>query len=171
MSFLDLDLDLEDDLALPQKEDSSSTVDIVVAAVAVEFERDENFMRLPSAVVVVWVIVEDRLAVVLDRLWPLIEPPKKSPFEDVGRVLNKLRDIASSPNICALERTLNVGVEGAELLPVRNLNRPNWCTCKMSSVYAAAQIASHTHSFVQCVLELLLIELYHPRFHHPDPWT
>jgi hypothetical protein len=126
MSFLDLDLDLEDDLALPQKEDSSSTVDIVVAAVAVEFERDENFMRLPSAVVVVWVIVEDRLAVVLDRLWPLIEPPKKSPFEDVGRVLNKLRDIASSPNICALERTLNVGVEGAELLPVRNLNRPNW---------------------------------------------
>lgn len=68
MSFLVLDLDLEEDLPLPQKEDSSSMAEIVVAAVAVEFDRDENFMRLPSAVVVVWVIVEDRLADVLDRL-------------------------------------------------------------------------------------------------------
>ena len=36
-------------------------VDIVVAAVTVEFERDENFIRLLSAVVVVWVMVDDLL--------------------------------------------------------------------------------------------------------------
>ena len=96
--------------------------DIVVAAV--EFERLENFMRLPSAVSVVCVSVDERLVVDFVRLWPLIEPPKKSPMADPGRELKRLREIASSPNIAT--RDFAVGVEGRESRPVRNWNRPNW---------------------------------------------
>lgn len=118
------DLDLDDLLPFPKKE-SSSMVDIVVANVAVEFERDENFMRLPSAVAVVWVIVEALLEAVLDLLCPLIEPPKKSPFVEPGLLLKRLREIASKPKIWALERNVAVGVDGADMLPVRNLKRPN----------------------------------------------
>jgi hypothetical protein len=58
----------------------SSIVEIVVAAVAVEFDRCENFVRLPSPVVVVWVYVDDPLMVDFDRLWTPTDPPKKSPI-------------------------------------------------------------------------------------------
>ena len=53
-SFLvtECDLDLDDLLPFPKTE-SPSMIDIVVANVAVEFELDENFIRLPSAVTVV----------------------------------------------------------------------------------------------------------------------
>lgn len=54
-SFRDLDLDLDDDDLSPPpplKKESSSIESIDVAAVAVEF-LEENFMRLPSAVIVV----------------------------------------------------------------------------------------------------------------------
>lgn len=117
------DLDLDDLLPLPKTE--SSMVDMVVANVAVEFEQDENFMRLPSAVAVVWVIVEALLEAVFDLLCPLIEPPKRSLFVEPGLLLKRLRDIASKPKIWALERKAAVGVGGADILPVRNLNRPN----------------------------------------------
>jgi hypothetical protein len=40
----------------------------VVAAVAVEFERWENFIKLLSPVLVVWVYVDDRLVVDFVRL-------------------------------------------------------------------------------------------------------
>jgi hypothetical protein len=115
--FFDLD-DLEE-----KNDDSSSIVETVVAAVAVEFERWENFIKLPSPVLVVCVYIDDRLVVDLVRLCPLIEPPKKSPIEEPGRVLKRFRDMASNPKMATLERA--VGVEGSELLPVRNSNRPN----------------------------------------------
>jgi hypothetical protein len=127
-SFLVLDLDLEADLpppSPPPKKDSSSTVDIVVATVIVEFERVENFVRLSSAVAVVWVIVDDLLTDDLDRLEPLTDPPNKSPFAEPGRAPKRFREMASKLNIWARERMLVVGVGGAEVLPVRNLNRPN----------------------------------------------
>jgi hypothetical protein len=127
-SFLVRDLDLE----TPPLKDSSSMVDIVVAAVTVEFERDENFIRLLSAVVVVWVMVDDLLTDDLDRLEPLIDPPKMSPFPEPGRALKRFREMASRPNIWARERKPVVGVEGADMLPVRNLNKPNWCTREIS---------------------------------------
>lgn len=63
----------------------------------------------------------------LDRLWPLIEPLKKSTLDEP---LKRLREIASNPKMWARERMLAVGVDGAEMLPVRNLNKPNWCTEK-----------------------------------------
>lgn len=143
-SFLVRDLDLEDeDLSPPPKKDSSSTD---VAAVAIELDRDENFIRLPSAVMVVCVTVDDLLTVDLDLLCPLIDPPKKSPpLEEPGRVLNRFRDMASSPNICARERKLAVGVDGAERLPVRNLKSPNWCTMQWLVYYMQHCIAeAHT---------------------------
>jgi hypothetical protein len=43
-------------------------VDTVVAAVAVELERYENIVKLPSPVVVVCVNVDDRLTADFDRL-------------------------------------------------------------------------------------------------------
>lgn len=91
-----------------------------MAAVLVEF-REENLARLPSAVIVV---VDDLPTDDLDRLEPLMDPLKKSILEP-GRPLKRLREIASNPNICARERMFAVGVEGAELFPVRNLNNPN----------------------------------------------
>jgi hypothetical protein len=100
---------------------SSSIEDTVVAAV--ELERCENFMRLLSPVDVVWVYIDERLFVDFVRLWLLIEPPKKSPMADAGRELKRLRDIASRPNIAALD--LAVGVEGRDSLPVRNWKKPN----------------------------------------------
>jgi hypothetical protein len=122
-SFLVLDLDLDVELPPLSKKASSSNIDIVVATVTVEFERDENFMRLSSAVVVVWVTVDDLLTDDLDRLEPLTGPPKRSPLAEPGRALKRFREIASKLNIWALERM--VGVDGAEMLPVRNLNSPN----------------------------------------------
>jgi hypothetical protein len=61
-SFFDLD-DLE-----AKKEESSSTFETVVAAVAVEFERWENFIRLLSPVDVVCVYMDERLVVDFVRL-------------------------------------------------------------------------------------------------------
>jgi hypothetical protein len=95
----------------------------VVAAVAVEFERWENFMRLLSPVLVVCVYMDDRLVVDFVRLWPLMEPPKKSPTDEPGRALKRFREIASSPKIATRERA--VGVDGRESRPVRNSNKPN----------------------------------------------
>lgn len=112
------------------KSSSSSSMDIVVAAV--ELERWENFIRLPSAVSVVCdvcVWIDERLVVDFVRLWPLIEPPKKSPMADPGRELKRLREIASRPNIAT--RDLAVGVDGRESRPVRNWNSPNWWTWNM----------------------------------------
>jgi hypothetical protein len=59
-----LDLD-----GLEAKKDSSSSMfETVVAAVAVEFERWENFIRLLSPVLVVCVYMDDRLVVDFVRL-------------------------------------------------------------------------------------------------------
>lgn len=96
--------------------------------VAVEFDRCENLVRLPSPVVVLWVYVDVRLAVDLVRRWLLTDPPKKSPMDDPGRELKRFLEMASKPKIAALERA--VGVDGAEFLPVRNSNKPNWWTGK-----------------------------------------
>jgi len=99
-------------------------VDIVVAAVAVELERCEDFVL--SRVVVDCVYIEERLVADLERLrFPLIDPAKKS-LIDPGRVLNKFLEIASRPNIATFERA--VGVEGIELPPVLNWKSPNWWT-------------------------------------------
>lgn len=55
-----------EDLEAVKSSSSSSMGDIEVAAV--EFERLENFMRLPSAVTVVCVYVDERLVVDFVRL-------------------------------------------------------------------------------------------------------
>ena len=60
----------------------------------------------------------------MDRLWLFIDPPKMSPLEAPGSALNRFREIASRLKIAARERELIVGVEGMELFPVRNLNKP-----------------------------------------------
>jgi hypothetical protein len=52
-SFFVLDVDLEVDLLPLSKTVSLSMADIVVATVTVEFERDENCIRLSPAVIVV----------------------------------------------------------------------------------------------------------------------
>jgi len=77
-----------------------------------------------SAVVVVCVYVDERLFVDLDRfrLWPLIDPAKKSPT-DPGRPLKMFREMASRPKMATLDRA--VGVGGKEFLPVLNSNSPN----------------------------------------------
>ena len=50
-----------------------------------------------------------------------------------GRALKRLREIASKPKIAARERVVAVGVEGNEVLPVRNLNKPNkWTILSLS---------------------------------------
>lgn len=105
-----------------EKKELSSSPDTVVAAVAVELERCENFMRLPSPVVVVCVYIDERLAVDFVRRWLLTDPPKKSPMAP-GRVLKRFREIASRPKMDTLERA--VGVDGREFRPVRNSNKPN----------------------------------------------
>ena len=105
--------------------DSSSIVEIVVAAVAVEFDRCENLVRLSPALVVCVYIDDPLLIVDLERLWTLTEPPKKSPIAEPGRPLNKFRDIASRPKMAVRDRLLAVGVDGREFCPVRNLNNPN----------------------------------------------
>lgn len=47
-------------------------------------------------------------------------------MEDPGRELKRFLEMASKPKMAALERA--VGVDGAEFLPVRNSNNPNWWT-------------------------------------------
>lgn len=68
--------------------------------------------------------VELRLTTDFGRRELVIEP-NTSEVE-----LKRFRDIASRPKIAALDRPLAEadGVGGAELRPVRNLNKPNWCT-------------------------------------------
>ncbi len=100
---------------LERTESSSADVANVVV------DRCENLPILSPPVVVVWVYV-DELAIDLERLWLLIEPAKKSPTDEAGRELKRLREITSNPKIDALERA--VGVEGLEFLPERNSNRP-----------------------------------------------
>lgn len=94
----DVDLDLEEEgfsrLPPPPKKGLSSIESIDVAVVVVEF-REENFTRLPSAVIVV---VEDLETDDLDRLEPLMDPLKKSILDAPDRVLKRLREIASNPN-------------------------------------------------------------------------
>lgn len=92
---------------------------------AVEFDLDENFAKLPSPVVVVWVYIDDRLTVDVFPLRWLMDPAKKSMAEP-GRPLNRFREIASRPNMATRERL--VGVEGIEFLPVLNSKSPNWWT-------------------------------------------
>jgi hypothetical protein len=58
----------------------------------------------------------------LARLW-LVMLPKMS-LDNPGLALNKFREIASSPKMAALDLMLAVGVEGLELFPVENLNKP-----------------------------------------------
>jgi hypothetical protein len=53
---------------LPAEIESSSVMETVVAAVAVELDLRENLVRLSSPVVVVCVYTEDLLKVDLDRL-------------------------------------------------------------------------------------------------------
>jgi hypothetical protein len=96
-SFLVLDLDLEPNFSPPLKI-SSSIVDIVVAAVIVEFERVENFIRLSPVVIVVWVTADDLLTDDLDLLEPLTDPPNRSFFAEPGRALKRFRDMTSKLN-------------------------------------------------------------------------
>jgi hypothetical protein len=49
-------------------------------------------------------------------------------MDDPGRELKRFLEMASKPKIAAFERA--VGVDGAEFLPVRNSNKPNWWTGK-----------------------------------------
>jgi hypothetical protein len=106
----------------PAKNEPSSSPDTVVAAV--EFDLCEN-LKLLSAVEAVCVYVEDLLVVDFVRRWLFIDPEKKSPIEPPLRVEgNRVREMASNPNIDALD--LAVGVGGLEFFPVRNWNNPNW---------------------------------------------
>ena len=86
--------------------------------------------------------MDDRLVADLVRLRPLIDPPKKSPIEEPGLVLNRLREIASRPKIAAFERA--VGVPGSELLPVLNSNKPNWWTTKLNVMGQSFEQLSRT---------------------------
>ena len=97
----------------------------------VEPERYENFARLPSAVVCVY--VDDRLADDFVRRWLPMDVPNRSPFDDPGRVLKRFLDIASKLNICARDFALAVGVAGRESFPVRNLKRP-YCWTTITNV-------------------------------------
>lgn len=112
---------LEDLLA--EKESSSPEIN-EVAAVLVDPERYENLARLPSAVVVVCVYVDDRLVVDFVRRWLPMDVPNRSPLDDPGRALKIFLDIASKLKICARDFALAVGVAGRESFPVRNLKRP-----------------------------------------------
>lgn len=90
---------------------------------AVDVDRVENLIALST---VVMDCVDVRLVAERDRfgLWLFNTPPKTSPALPVTPG-NRLRDMASKPNIAVLERVLAVGVDGAELCPVRNLKSPN----------------------------------------------
>lgn len=120
-------LGLCEDRLLPRDMDkdlSSSTLDIVVAANE-ELLR-ENLVSVLSPVTVESVYVDVRLATVLERRLPFVDPPKSSPTPAPERPLKRLREMASRPNIAALERVdAAVGVPGLESCPVWNLKRPN----------------------------------------------
>lgn len=116
-----------DELFAEKESSSPETRD--VAAVLVDPERYENFARLPSAVVVVCVYVDDRLADDFVRRWLPMDVPNRSALDDPGRVLKRFLDIASKPKICA--RDFVVGVAGRESFPVRNLKRP-YCWTAMT---------------------------------------
>jgi hypothetical protein len=90
---------------------------------AVDWELCENLAILPSPDVEEEAVVFDRLTMERERRLAT-EPPKMSPLLDPGRALKRLREMASRPKIAARERVLALGVAGAELLSVRNLNRP-----------------------------------------------
>ncbi len=121
---------------LAKNDESSSPEETVVAAVVVEFDRWLNFTD-PSPVDVDCVNTEDLLVLDFVLLCPLIDPPKKSPIADPGRLLNRFREIASSPKIAARDRMLAVGVEGAEMCPVVNFNNPYWFTrrCELFALF------------------------------------
>ena len=102
-------------------ESSSTDVAAVVAEVC-----EKRPMLLP-AVLTEPVSVELRLSAVRARLWPFMEPAKKSPMPEPGRAPKRFREITSSPNIAARDRDA-VGVVGRETLPVLNLKRPYWWT-------------------------------------------
>lgn len=73
----------------------------------------EKRVSVLSAVVVVSVYVDARLATVRERLCEvLVDPEKMSPPPD--RPLKRLREMASSPKMAALERAEAVGVPGRE---------------------------------------------------------
>jgi len=115
-----------------EKESSSPEIKDV-AAVLVEPERYENFARLPSAVVVVCVYVDDRLVDDFVRRWLPMDVPNMSPLDDPGRALKRFLDIASKLKICARDFALAVGVAGRESFPVRNLKRP-YCWATITNV-------------------------------------
>jgi hypothetical protein len=121
---------------------SSSMLETLVAAVSVELERCEKAVKLPSELL--GAETDDREADDFDRREPLMEPPKMSPRLVPGKALKRLREMASSPKIAARER-LMVGVEGMELFPVRNLNRPYWWTSTLSVLQAKLR-GGHAYS-------------------------
>ena len=121
-SFRDLEL------LLRVPSESSSVMETVVAAVAVEFDLRENFVRLSSPVLVVCVYIDDLLVVDLDRLRPLTDPLKMSPMDEPCFEPKRLREMTSKPNIDARDALLAVGVDGNEFPPVRHLNKPNCWT-------------------------------------------
>jgi hypothetical protein len=89
----------------------------------VDVDRVENLTALSS---VVEVCVDARLAAERERLWLLLfkTVPNTSPPLPMtpGK---RFLEMASNPKMAALERRLAVGVDGIELCPVRNLNKPN----------------------------------------------
>lgn len=90
---------------------SAPMLEMVVAAND-ELLREKRVSVL-SAVVVVSVYVDARLATVRERLCEaFVDPEKRSPPPE--RPLKRLREIASSPKIAALERAEAVGVPGRE---------------------------------------------------------
>lgn len=131
-------------------EDSSSPDIKDVAAVLVEPERYENFARLPSAVVVVCVCVDDRLADDFVRWWLPMDMPNISPLDDPGRELKRFLDIASKLKICARDFATAVGVAGRESIPVRNLKRP-YCWATVTSVNKQSVRSEMTHLSAQYV--------------------
>lgn len=105
------------DLGERVKKDASSSTVVAVE----ELDEWENFIKLPSLVVDVY--VEERLAVDFVRRLLFMDPAKKSPIAEAGREVKRFLGMASSPKMDTLDRA--VGVEGLELRPVRNSKRPN----------------------------------------------
>lgn len=107
---------------------SSSTSD--VATVVIELVRE----RVKRDTLLFPVVAEDayadaRLATdVFTRLWVLIDPPNISGRAAAARAWNRFREIASNPNMAALVRVVVLGVDGMELFPFLNVNRPYWWT-------------------------------------------
>lgn len=88
-------------------------------------------LRLLSVIPDVPVLtVELRLTTDFGRRELVIDPNTSPDRRDVE--LKRFLEIASRPNIAARDRPLAEadGVDGKELRPVRNLNRPNWCTIR-----------------------------------------